>query len=112
MLAGSAGRGMHSHHLLQRNGKEAEGIVVPQILLFGSGQLYQVLEALDVLWGDARLLEFLLVKGNVFVNLLYNTLEPLQLQLLKLFSLHELQFRLPVIHFHTLDLLCLCDTVP
>ena len=114
-LAGSAGRGMHPHDLLSRNGKEAEGIVVPQVLLFGSGQLCQVVEALDVLRSDARLLEFVLVKGNVLVNLLYNALEPLQLQLFKLFSLHELHFRLPVIHFHTLvnfDLLCLCYTVP
>ena len=106
-LAGSAGRGMHPHHFLSRNGKEAEGIIVSQVLLFGSGQLCQVLQALNVLGGDARLLEFVLVKGNVFVNLLYNALETLQLQLFQLFSLHELQFRLPVIHFHTLvNLIC------
>jgi len=48
---------MHPHDFLQWNGKEAEGIVVPQVLLFGRGKLCQVFEALDVLRSDARLLE-------------------------------------------------------
>jgi hypothetical protein len=43
-----------------------------------------------------------MVKGNVIVDLPGDALESLELQLFQLNSFHELQFRLPVIHFHTL----------
>jgi len=93
---------MHPYNLVQWNGKKAEGIVLPEVLLAGGGKPGQVLEALNILRSNSGLLEFVMVKGNVIVDLPGDALESLELQLFQLNSFHELQFRLPVIHFHTL----------
>ena len=100
---------MNPHHLLSGDSEEAEGIIVSQILLSGSGQPGYVRQALDVFRSDARLLEFPVIKGDIPVNLLCHALEPAKLQLLQLLSCHELILWLPVVHFHTLiefDFLC------
>jgi hypothetical protein len=96
---------MHPYNLVQWNGKKAEGIVLPEVLLAGGGKKGQILEALNILRSNSGLLEFVMVKGNVIVDLPGDALESLELQLFQLNSFHELQFRLPVIHFHTLVIL-------
>jgi len=93
---------MNPHHLLPGDGEEAEGIIVSQILFSGGWQAGYVRQALDVFGGDTRFLEFLLIKGDVLVNLLCHALEPAKLQRLQLLSCHELILWLPVVHFHTL----------
>ena len=47
-LAGGAGRGVHPHDLLHRHRAQAEGVVVPQVVLDGEGKFGHILEALDV----------------------------------------------------------------
>ena len=79
-LARRARRGMQADDLFHRHGKQAEGIVVAQVVFGGIRDQLDVFERLDMLRLQADLVKAAAVHGHVFVRIAHGVLEPLQLQ--------------------------------
>ena len=75
--AGCAARGMQAHHLAQRHRRQAERVIVAQILLCGKGNLRQVVEAAYVVGLQMVLGKAFLVKRRLHTasDCLFQTLE-------------------------------------
>ncbi len=74
-FAGGAGRGVDPHHILQRHGEQAEGIVVAQIVLVGERQILQIGEGPDVLRFDPGRLHLPPIGLDLFVDPRHQTLQ-------------------------------------
>ena len=94
--AGRSRRSVEADDLPERQGEQPVRIVVPQIALGRKGKLAEVFERSQIVGIELDLVEFFAVKGNVLVHPAQGRLEPLELQLRKLFPVHAFAFRLPV----------------
>jgi hypothetical protein len=63
-----------------RDGEHAEGVVVPEVLLRGEGEPFEIVQGFDVVGCDAGLIEDPPVKADGMVNPLDDLLESLELQ--------------------------------
>ena len=90
-LARGAGAGVDAHDVLHGHGQHAEGVVVPDVVLGGEGDVLDVRQGLDLLpGGDARRPQPLVVEGDVVVAVVHHPAQPLQLQGLDVRPLHGL----------------------
>jgi hypothetical protein len=87
-LSRGSGRGVYPNHLLERNGTQAEGVVVPQIVFNSEGKLGHILDALDIGGLDSGFFEFFLIKRDAFGYPIQGFLELFQLKLLDLLDWH------------------------
>jgi len=87
---------MHAHYLFARNGKQAERVGIAHILLYGEGELGQVIKRFDVLGFHACFVERFLVERNLLVHALDQRLQTLKLKRFQVFTRHGLDFRLIV----------------
>ena len=71
---------MEAHDAAHRNGKHAEGVVVPEVLLRGEGKSFQIVEGFQIVRLDAGLIKGPPVKAHGMVNPLDDLLEPFELQ--------------------------------
>ena len=71
---------MEADDAAHRDGEHAEGVVVPEILLRGEGEPFQIVQGFDVVRLDAGLVEGPPVKADGMVNPLDDLFEPLELQ--------------------------------
>src|SRR6266542_5881056 len=78
-LAGGAGRGVDANDLFLRNGEHAEGIIFPQILLGGERETGKILELAQIVGMNSRRIEFLAVRGDVFVGVAQRPLQAIEL---------------------------------
>ena len=74
------GGGVQTDDAAHRNGEQAEGVVVPEVLLRGKGELFEIVQGFDVVRLDAGLVEGPPVKAHGMVDPLNHLLEPLELQ--------------------------------
>ncbi len=81
---GRAGGDMDLAHFGKRHGKHAIRIGIPQVLLRNEGSLLHIIEAGDGIGIKARLVEALLVEGDLLVTLDGGLLDSLELQRLNL----------------------------
>ena len=81
---------MDAHHLAQRHGEHAVGVVEAQVLLGGEGEPMEVVEGLDILGDDPQLVELAAVAGDVLVGPVEGGLQALQLQLRQFLARHAL----------------------
>ena len=72
---------MDSNQLGQGNSAETKGVIVPEIRLSGKGALGKVFQGLDVLGCYTLFIEFILIKGDFFIDPFHLLLEMLQLEL-------------------------------
>ena len=93
-LAGSAAGGVDSGDILHRLGEKAEGVVVPDVLLGGEGDVFHVGKLLDLIRRDAALIQPLLIKGNVAVAVIHHPFQPFQLKCFQLLAGHGFQILL------------------
>ena len=94
-IASSAAGSVNTDNLTLRSRLKAEGIVVAQVLLGGEGQLFDVLDGLNVIGADVHLLEFVTVEGHVVIDVFYNLMEPLALQGTHLVAAHAFFIGIP-----------------
>ena len=71
---------METDDAAHRDGEQAEGVVVPEVLLRGEGEPFEIVQGFDVVRLDAGLVEGPPVKADGMVDPLDDLLEPLELQ--------------------------------
>ena len=67
---------MDTHQLILGNSKQAEGVIIPQILLHGKGQLCDIVNCFDIARQKADLIKFLLIKGHMIVCVVHHFNQP------------------------------------
>ena len=94
-LARCPGGGVDAYDLAHRHGTEAERIIVAQVIFGGKGELDDVVDAVDVVRGDAQLLHLLAIERGVMVDTLHGLFEADALDLAKAFAIHALNAFIP-----------------
>jgi hypothetical protein len=95
-FAGRTRGGMDAHNIAHGCGKKSVGVIIPQVLLDGEGQLAEIRQGLDVSRLDPFILKGLPVKGHPFINPPHRLPEPLRLQVFQTLPGHGLNFPVPV----------------
>ena len=101
-LAGRAGRAVDAHDVALGDREEAEGVLLAEVVLGGEGDLFEVVDALDVAGGQAGALEAIAIEGDALVDALDDFAEPLALEVLERASRHGLELRVPDCHADSL----------
>ena len=101
-ITGGAGRSVDADDFALRGGLQAEGIIVPQILLGREREFHDIIDRADVAWGEVHLLELVAVERDIVVDILHNLVQPLALQLSHLLAAHALFGGIPN-HIYTTD---------
>lgn len=81
---------MDTYHLALRHALEAEWVFVAEVKLGGERELYDIIDALDVLGLYAHLIHLSLVKLCILVTSLYDLLESLALKSAHVLAAHAL----------------------
>ena len=63
---------MDAYQLAGRHGEQAVGIIIPQIVFDGKGQLHDVVNGVDVARLQSGVLQLLFIKWNVFIGALHH----------------------------------------
>ena len=92
-LARGAARRVQADDLFHRHGEQAEGIVVPEIVFGRVGNLFDVLERLDMLGFQPDRIEPLPIHLHVVVSVSYDMFKPFQLQFAQLFPVYGFDLR-------------------
>ena len=88
----AAGR-VQTDDLFHRHGKQSERIVVPQIVLCGIRNEFDVLKRLDMLGLQTDRVKAIFVHGHVFVAIAHDVFQPFQLHFPQYFSVDLFHFR-------------------
>ena len=80
-LAGGSRRSVDPRDILLRLGEQSERIVVPHIVFGRKRQILDILKALYRIGRDPRLVEFVFVKLDVVIRLVYRILQTFELDL-------------------------------
>ena len=67
---------MDAHHLLHGHGEHAEGIIIPDVLFGGEGQVLQVRQGAKVFGFEPHLIQALPVEGHQMVDPFHQGLKP------------------------------------
>ena len=94
-LSSSAGRGMNTHNLAHRYGTEAKGIIVPQVILGGKRQFYNIIYTVYVIGSNSQFLHFLTVKRSVMIHTFHSLFETNALDFTKAFAVHAFDAFIP-----------------
>ena len=98
----SAG-GVQTYTVFQRYTSQSERIVFTQVVLRGERQLTHIIEALDIIWGDAQFFELLTIELRVH-TMMHGVLQAFQLELTQLLHRHRFDFRIKIVTvFHSYD---------
>lgn len=65
---------MNTHNLAHRYGTEAEGIIVPQVVLGSKRQFYNIIYTVYVIGSNSQFLHFLTIKRSVMIHTLHSLL--------------------------------------
>ena len=79
-VARRAGRGVDADDFALGSGLEAEGIVVPEVLLGREGEFHDVVDGPDVIRREVHLLELVAVEGDVVIDVLHDLVEAFALE--------------------------------
>ena len=79
-LPGGAGCPLDTGHVALWNRKQAEGIILPQVLLCRKGKLADILDPFDISRLHSQLPHLVVVKIHVLIDLLYHLDQTLALQ--------------------------------
>ena len=102
-LARGARRGVDADDVLHGNSQHAEGVVVPDVILGGEGDVLHIRQDLDLVpAGDARRPQALVVKGHVIVAVIHHAAQALQLERFDIRAPHGLDVFLEKPCFHGL----------
>ena len=85
---------MDADHLLQIDGKKAEGVLFPEIRLAGEGQAVKILHSPYILRSDPRFVKPLAVEGHPVVHPFDHFPKPLRLKPPQILPIHRFPFRL------------------
>ena len=94
-FSGCAGRGMNTHNLAHRYGTEAEGIIVPQVVLGSKRQFYNIIYTVYVIGSNSQFLHFLTIKRSVMIHTLHSLFETNALDFTKAFAIHAFDAFIP-----------------
>lgn len=84
---------MNAHDFFHGNSQQAEGIVVADVVLRGTGYVLNVGQGFDfAARRNARLAQALMVEGNVVVAVIHHPAQLAQLQVLNILSGHGFNF--------------------
>ena len=83
---------MEAYHIAHGYGEEPEGVIVFQVLLGRKGNLPDVFKRVDIIGGDAGVVQQSPVKPDGVVHALDNLFQPLQLQGLQCFARQRFKF--------------------
>ena len=100
-LARGARGGVDAHDVLHGHGQHAEGVVIPDVVLGGEGDVLDVRQGFNLIpAGDAGLAQALVVEGDVVVAVVHHPLEAPQLQGFNIRPLHGFYVFLEKPGFH------------
>lgn len=71
---------MDTHQPIFGHSKQAEGVIIPQILLNGKRQLGDVVNRFDIARQKADLIKFLLIKGHMIICIVHHFNKPCRLE--------------------------------
>lgn len=92
---------MDAHDVLHGHGQHAEGVVIPDVVLGGEGDVLDVRQGFYLIpTGDAGLAQALVVEGDVVVAVVHHPLEAPQLQGFNIRPLHGFYVFLEKPGFH------------
>ena len=94
-VTGCTAGGVNTDNLALRSCLQAKGIVVPEVLLGGKGQLCNVLYCLNIIRTDIQFLQLIAIKWHVVVNIFHNLMQAFALQRAHLVATHTLFVRVP-----------------
>jgi hypothetical protein len=86
---------METQNVSHGNAHHAEGVIVSQILLDCKRQLYDVVNAVDILRADSVFIESFFVKSRVVVGVSHYLLEFFTLQSAHFIARHAFHFPVP-----------------
>ena len=86
---------MNTHNLAHRYGTEAEGIIVPQVVLGSKRQFYNIIYTVYVIGSNSQFLHFLTIKRSVMIHTLHCLFKTNALDFAKTFAVHTLNALIP-----------------
>lgn len=96
---------MNTHNLAHRYGTEAEGIIVPQVVLGGKRQFYNIIYTVYVIGSNSQFLHFLTIKRSVMIHTLHSLFETNALDLRRLSRSMHSMLSFQIMFFVVLQLL-------
>ena len=80
---------MDTYDFALRGGLESEGIIVPEVLLGGEGEFYDILYCADIIGADVHLLELLPVEWYIMIDIIHHLVQALPLHRAHLVARHR-----------------------
>ena len=96
---------MDANQLILWHGKQTKGIVIAQVLLCCKGQLGNVVQAFDIIWGESDSVELFLIKRHMLITVMHHLDQACGLQGVQILTRCFFDLRLEVTLLHSSMLL-------